>query len=125
MTLSRVALMGYGVFLAFYTWYKYSVAAPPEFSVGYVQSVIILVLMTGVTPFVVAYALLKAVKLKRLPASIVGLAVGLIFCVAGYAAFWWFFIAPNGSAPAVYDVAVRGVGWGLLQGGLAAIAANH
>lgn len=123
--LGRAAFIGYFLFLIGYAAYKYSVAAPPEFSSEYVQSVAILVLMTGVAPFLLAYLLLKMIKLRRLAASITGLLLGLVFCVIGYGAFWWFFIAPGGAAPALYEVAVRGVGWGLLQGGLAAVAANH
>ncbi len=125
MPLGRIAIVAYVIFLAGYSWYKYSVAAPPEFSAGYAQSVAILVLMTGVAPFLIAYGVLKAVRLKRLSASLTGLIVGMLACVAGYAAFWWFFIVPGGAAPAVYDVAIRGVGWGLLQGGIASMAANH
>ncbi len=125
MPLGRMAIVAYVIFLGFYSWYKYSVAAPPEFDIGYVHSVIILVLMTAVTPFALTYGVLKIAGLKRLSAMLTGLGVGLIFCVAAYAAFWWLFIVPGGAAPAVYDVAIRGVGWGLLQGGLASIAANH
>ncbi len=125
MSLGRIAIVVYVIFLAFYSWYKYSVAAPPEFNVDYAHSVAILVLMTGVAPFVLSYGVLKIAGLKRFSAMLTGLFVGLIACVAAYAAFWWFFIVPGGAAPAAYDVAIRGVGWGLLQGGLASIAANH
>ncbi|GJL95794.1 MAG: hypothetical protein DHS20C05_21990 [Hyphococcus sp.] len=123
--LSRVAFIGYAVFLIGYSTYKYSVAAPPSFSPEYAQSVAILVLLTGVAPFLLAYLLLKLSRMNRFGASVVGLLLGLVFCVIGYGAFWWFFIAPGGQAPALYEVALRGVGWGMLQGGLAAIAANH
>ena len=124
MTIGRLGFLAYLIFLAGYAIYKYSVAAPPEFSAGYFQSVLTLVLMTGVAPFVVTYSLLKMLGLKGLAMTATGLVVGLTACVFGYAAFWYFFIAPAGSAPAVYDVAIRGVGWGLLQGGLAALAAH-
>ena len=125
MTTGRLALIAYLLFLAGYSWYKYAVAAPAEFSPGYAQSVVILVLMTGVAPFLIAFGGLKVSGLRRFPAVAGGLVLGLVACVAGYAGYWWLFLAPNGGAPAVYDVAARGVGWGLLQGGIAAIAANH
>ncbi len=125
MSLGRVAIVAYVIFLGLYSWYKYSVAAPPKFDIGYARSVAILVLMTAVAPFALTYAVLILAGLKRLSAMLTGLGVGLIACVAAYAAFWWFFIVPGGAAPAVYDVAIRGVGWGLLQGGMASVAANH
>ncbi|NOX83419.1 MAG: hypothetical protein GXP06_10630 [Alphaproteobacteria bacterium] len=125
MPLGRMAIIAYVIFLGLYSWYKYSVAAPPEFDIGYARSVVILVLMTAVAPFALTYGVLKLAGLARLSALLTGLGVGLVVCVAGYAAFWWFFIVPGGAAPAVYDVAIRGVGWGLLQGGLASIATNH
>ena len=125
MTISKVGLIGYVIFLAVYSVYKYSVAAPAEFSLVYAQSVAILVAMTGVAPFLLAYIGLKTIGVRGVEGSVWGLLIGLVACVGGYAAFWWFFIAPEGAAPAVYDVALRGVGWGLLQGGLASVTANH
>lgn len=125
MTRGRLGLIAYVIFLVAYSWYKYSVAAPQEFSAGYAQSVVILVLMTGVAPFVIALAALKVSNAKRFAAGVVGIVVGLVACVVGYAAFWWLFIAPAGAAPAAYDVAARGVGWGVMQGALAALAAGR
>jgi hypothetical protein len=99
---------------------------PPEFSSDYAQSVAILVALTGVAPFVLTQLLLRALKLRGLAASIAGLVSGLVFCVAGYAVFWLLFIGPSGvGAPAMMDVAARGVGWGLLLGGLASLVAGH
>ena len=122
--MGRIAWIGYLLFLGFYTWWKYQAAAPDDFSVGYARSVAILVGLTGVAPFLLAFVLLKAAPLKRLAASIIGVIFGVVFCVAGYALFWKLFIAPYGG-PEMMEVALRGIGWGALQGGLAAIAANH
>ncbi len=122
--MGRLAGIGYVLFLGFYAWWKYQAAAPDEFSVGYAQSVAILVGLTGVAPFLLTLLLLKAAPLRRFAASIAGVVLGVAFCVAGYALFWQLFISPYGG-PEMVEVALRGVGWGALQGGLAAIAANH
>ncbi len=122
--MSGIAWFGYLLFLGLYAWWKYQAAAPDDFSVGYARTVAILVGLTGVAPFLLAFLLLKAAPLKRFAASIAGVALGIVFCVGGYALFWKLFIAPYGG-PEMLEVALRGVGWGALQGGLAAIAANH
>jgi len=119
-----LALIGYVVFLAVYAAYKYQAAAPPAFSPAYAQSVTILVVMTGVAPFAFTLAALKALRLKGAANAAAGLALGLVFCVAGYAAFWAVVIAPSGAPVAISAVALRGVGWGLLQGALAALVAR-
>lgn len=123
--MNKLAWLGYALFLAGYSYYKYAVAAPPEFSAEYAQSVVLLVALTGVAPFFFAFFMLKALKLKRLAASGVGLLLGVGACVAGYAAYWAMVIEPAGIDAPLTAVAMRGIGWGLLQGGLAAIAANH
>lgn len=120
--MARLGLIGYPIFFVFYAWYKYSVAAPATFSSAYAQSVVILVLLTAVPPFLVSYLALRATGLRGFTGVLFAAAVGLVLCVAGYAAYWWFFLAPIGGAPAVYDVAPRGVGWGLAQGALAGLA---
>ena len=125
MSIGKLGLIGYIIFLAVYSVYKYNADLPSEFSPAYVQSVGILVAMTGVAPFVLAHFGLKTIGVRGIAGSLLGLLMGLVACVGGYAAFWWFFIAPQGAAPAVYDVATRGIGWGLLQGGLASLTANH
>ena len=123
--MSKLAWLGYALFLAGYGYYKYAVAAPPTFSPEYAKSVALLVVFTGVAPFVFALLWLKTLKLNRLLASAVGLLLGLVACVAGYAAYWAMVIEPAGIEAPLTAVAMRGIGWGLLQGGLAAIAANH
>ncbi|MEK7265020.1 MAG: hypothetical protein AAB227_02875, partial [Pseudomonadota bacterium] len=89
------------------------------------QSVAMLVALTGVAPFLLSLGALKALRLKGVAGAAAGLLLGLVLCVAGYAAFWAVIIAPSGAPVAMTAVAVRGVGWGLLQGGLAAIAAGR
>ena len=125
MQKSALALMLYLVFLAGYAIYKYAAAAPPAFSPAYAQSVAMLVALTGVAPFLLSLGALKALRLKGVAGAAAGLLLGLVLCVAGYAAFWAVIIAPSGAPVAMTAVAVRGVGWGLLQGGLAAIAAGR
>ena len=125
MKIGRLALIGYAIFLVGYSWWKYSVAAPAEFSAAYAQSVAVLVLMTGVVPFLLTFGAIKAAGVRGVAGGALGLIFGAIFCVGAYAAFWALFIAPSAADVAVTEVALRGVGWGLLQGGLASIAANH
>lgn len=120
-----LALVFYAFFLVAYAVYKYSVAAPPAFSPAYAQSVAILVAMTGVAPFLLALAALKALRLEGVVGLVAGLVFGLVFCVAGYAAFWALTISASGAPVPMTAVAVRGVGWGLLQGGIAAFAARR
>jgi hypothetical protein len=125
MRLGTLGLIGYVLFLAGYSVYKYSVAAPPEFSTQYAISVAILVAMTGVAPFLVALGLVKGLSAKGFAGSAIGLITGLVACVGAYAAFWALFIQPTDAEIAMTAIATRGIGWGLLQGGLASIIANH
>lgn len=122
--MGRFAWIAFFIFLVFYAWWKYQAAAPAEFSVGYARSVAILVGLTGVAPFLLTFLVVKAAPLKRFAASISGVLLGIVCGVAGYALFWKLYISPYGG-PEMMDVALRGVGWGALQGAMAAIAANH
>lgn len=120
-----IAWIGYAVFLAFYAWWKYTSAAPAEFSTVYAQSTAVLVFLTGVVPFLLTWGVLKRGTPSGPLAALAGVALGALFCVAGYALYWMIFIAGNLGAPAIYTVAARGIGWGIAQGALASIAARH
>ena len=109
------------MFLAGYAAYKYVVAAPPEFSAAYAQSVAILVLLTGVMPFILAMVSLRVINPGHMARLIIGLLVGLVACVGGYALFWTLFLASIDRGPPVDAVAIRGVGWGLAQGAIAVL----
>ncbi|WP_299192113.1 hypothetical protein [uncultured Erythrobacter sp.] len=113
----------YGVFLLAFGAYKYLIAAPPEFSIGYMVSVAILVVLTGVIPFVVAAWL--AGKMPS-PAGqwVVAIAVALIVCCAGYASYWALFIAPTGADVPMQAVALRGIYPGAIEGILAGLLAG-
>ncbi len=125
MSVNRLGYVAYVVLLIGYAIYKYSVAAPPVFSQGYAQSVAILVFITAVAPFLIAVTSLKSIRLGLVMHIAAGLLLGLAACVGGYALFWKLFISGTGAeAPAVAEVALRGVGWGLAQGALAAAAAK-
>lgn len=121
--MGRLAWVAYFLFLVFYAWWKYQAAAPDVFSVGYAQSVAILVGLTGVAPFIATLLILKAAPLSRIPAGAVGVVLGVLGAVAGYALFWKLYISPYGG-PEMMDVALRGIGWGALQGAIAAVAAK-
>lgn len=126
MPLVRIAFAAYLVFLACYAGYAYLSAAPVEATPAYVQSIAVLVLLTGVAPFLATLGVLKFSGARGGPVAFtVGLVLGLVVCVAGYAVYWQFVLAPQGGAPAVYHVIQRGIVWGLLQGALAALAARR
>ncbi len=80
--------------------------------------------MTGVAPFALTYIAVQLSGLVDVAAGVLGLVLGLAFCVTGYAGFFVLFIAGNAPDVTLIDVAMRGVGWGLLQGALAAIVAR-
>lgn len=122
MRLSTVGLIGYVIFLGVYAFVKYSAAAPPLFSAAYAQNVAILVAMTGVAPFALCLVAARAIP-GGTPVRLTAAAIlGVVLCVAAYALFFVIFI--QGAAPGanIADVAKRGVGWGALQGLLAALA---
>lgn len=120
--MSKIGLIGYPILFILYAYYKYAVAAPDEFSAAYAQSVAVLVLLTAIPPFILGLAFVRGMALRGFVGVMAAAFVGVILCVAGYAAYWWFFLAPIGGAPAVYDVAPRGIGWGLAFGALAGLA---
>lgn len=125
MTQSRLGWIGYLVFLAGYAAYKYLVAAPPSFSPAYAQSVAILVMLTGVAPFLATFLILKVARLGHVPQMVTSLLLGLALCVAGYALFWFLFLSSLAQGPQLVEVAPRGIGWGLAQGALAGFAASR
>lgn len=125
MRLSTIGLIGYVLFLGVYVFVKYSAAAPPQFSAAYAQNVAILVAMTGVAPFLLCLGAARLIP-GGTPVRLSALAiVGVVLGVAAYALFFVIFI--QGAAPGadIVDVARRGVGWGALQGILAALAATR
>lgn len=125
MTRRRLGWVGYLIFLAGYAAYKYLVAAPPSFSPVYAQSVAILVVLTGVVPFLGTFLVLKVFSLGHIPQMATGLLLGVLLCVAGYALFWFLFLSSLAGGPQLVDVATRGIGWGFAQGALAGFAASR
>jgi len=117
MSTGRIALAIYAVFLAGYAFWKFG---DPSAGSGF-PAAAFLVLTTAVAPYLASLAAARTMSRRPFAAIALALVAGLFVCVGGYAAHWWWFLAPEGGAPAVYDVAPRGIGWGLLQGALAAI----
>lgn len=124
MRSSTIGLIGFAVFLSVYGFVKYSAAAPPVFVAAYAQNVAILVALTGVVPFIVCLGVARMMS-GALPVKLVVSAfVGVVVCVGAYALFFKLFI--EGAAPGVnlVDVAKRGIGWGAIEGALAALTAG-
>jgi hypothetical protein len=122
MRIPTLALIAYVVFLGVYAYIKYTAAAPPIYVPAYAANVAILVAMTGVAPFALCLLVARAAPLGLPARVVITAAAGVAFCVAAYALFFKLFI--EGAAPGadIVDVARRGIGWGALQGALAALA---
>ena len=119
MSMKHVKL-AYGVFLILFAAFKYLSAAPSTFNVGYLVSVVVLVVLTGVLPFVLASFI--AGKAEGSVASwVTALGVAVIACCAGYAGYFKLFIEPQNLEVSMWDVAFRGIYAGSIQGILAAL----
>lgn len=119
----RIGWFAYAAFLAGYALYKYAAAAPPEFSADYAKSVAVLVILTGIAPFIFSIIALKISHISGPPLFVAGAIIGAALCFLGYAAFWGVFLAGAEGGPPLLDVAVRGIGWGALQGAIASLIA--
>ena len=80
MSIAKLGLIGYVIFLAVYSVYKYNADVPSEFSLAYVQSVAILVAMTGIAPFLFAHFALKAIGVRGIAGSVFW-AVSWAYCL--------------------------------------------
>lgn len=120
MTSSRAAYLAYAVFLIAFAAFKYWSAAPETFAAGYAISVGILVMLTGVIPFVLASQIGKR-QGSTIMRWVASLGVGVVTCCLGYAAYWALFIEPNGADVPVIAVALRGLIAGPIQGILAGL----
>jgi hypothetical protein len=119
MRLSVIGLAGFFAFLGVYAFIKYTAAAPPVFVPEYARSVAILVMLTGVAPFLASLGVARITGGALPVRLIVGAAAGAALCVAGYALF--FKLVVEGAAPGanIVDIARRGLGWGAIEGVLA------
>ena len=114
--------IAYSVFLIAFAAFKYLSAAPDAFSSQYAISVVILVVLTGVIPFVVAARLAGRVGSTSSRWG-VAMVSALIVCCAGYAGYFKLFIEPQNLGVSMSDVALRGIYAGTIQGVLAALHA--
>ncbi|MBX7527234.1 hypothetical protein [Qipengyuania vesicularis] len=122
MTRSHASI-AYLVFLALFAAFKYFSAAPAAFSAGYLVSVIVLVLLTGVIPYFLArFAAGRAGGTAG--RWVAALAVALLACCAGYAGYFKLFIEPQNLGVSMGEVALRGIYAGTIQGVLAALYAT-
>lgn len=113
--------IGFWIFFAVYAYIKYARGFNGTFSIAYTQSVVILLFLTAIIPYLFAYW--GAQLGKRIHPGLGVLAAfasGLGLCVGGYATYYFVFIAPNNPQIALSLVAPRGVWPGLVMGALAA-----
>lgn len=103
------------VFLAGYTWQKYTAAAPPAFSQDYLNIVLFIVLITAVIQFAVlwpATGLIKNFGVFAVATPILAVALSAL----GFAAFWYFTVSQYPNAPPLAELARRGIAPGLFMG---------
>lgn len=125
MRISFVGLAGFVAFLFVYSYVKYSAAAPPGFDFEYAGNVAVLVAMTGVAPFLFCLPAARAVP-GALPMRILtSVVAGVALCVAAYALFFKLFIEEAAPGADIVDVSRRGIGWGAVEGALAALATGR
>lgn len=110
----------YALFLVLYAAMK--VMAVPEaaaaLDAGYLTSTAIVTVLTGVLPFVLTWLLIRT-RPRAASRLALGLLAATTLCVAGYAAFWYFFIpADPAIRPPLGAVAQRGILPGLVMGGI-------
>lgn len=92
-SLSHPSGMIFLVFLGVYSWQKYTAAAPETFSIGYAINVAILVTLTAILPYVITR--FEIAMTKGPVRYILALTSPLILCGAGFATFFFLFIAPS------------------------------
>jgi hypothetical protein len=120
MISKRQAYAAFAVFLVAFSVFKYTSALPDGFSIQYMISVCILVVLTGVVPFVLASLVGKRLASTGMRwTATFGVAVAT--CCLGYAAYWALFIQPSGAEVPVLAVALRGLIAGPIEGLLAGL----
>lgn len=93
MIAQRVQLVGWIIFIFYYFTAKYFVGGFTGFSVGYLISVIMLVMMTAVIPFYTAKWLVD--KSEKLAQFGFALLLPILLTGAGLSVYFVIFIAPN------------------------------
>lgn len=125
MISTKNATYAYVVFLIAFAAFKYLSAAPEAFSTGYAISVVILVILTGVLPYLIARHLAVAVPgtIGRWLAAIV---LGTVACCLAYGVYAAVFILPAGQAnlQTLMPIALRGFIAGPVIGLLAGLWAH-
>ena len=121
MSMCKLQLLAYAVFLILYAAQKYLAADPGTFVPQYVFTTAILVVLTGVIPFFVGRFVFDRTGSGIGVASIASLLVPLVLTAIGLAIYFFMFIAPQNLGLSVMDVLPRSLTPGLVQGALLAI----
>lgn len=93
MIAERIQLVGWIVFIFYYFSAKYFVGGFTGFSVGYLVSVVILVMLTAVIPFYTAKWLTQ--RTPGMPAFATALILPIALTAVGLSLYFVVFIAPN------------------------------
>ncbi len=103
----RLQLIGWIVFLFYYFSAKYFVGGFTGFSINYLVSVIILVLLTAVAPYYLSFWLIN--KSKAYVKIIASLIAPLTLTSAGLSLYFVGFIAPNFENIALKNILHRAI----------------
>lgn len=105
------------LFLIGYAIQKYMAAAPPIFVPEYLGIVLLLVLITGVIPFLLAWLGLTGVKsFPAFPILTFVTTIGL--SALAFSLFWYFSVRHYPNAPPLLELARRGLAPGLFMGAI-------
>lgn len=80
------------IFLGYYGWQQYFSPAPSSIDQAYVQSALLVLSLTVIAPFFIAYMFTRATQLSgRVPAILLGFVTAVGLSVFGYWIVWRYF----------------------------------
>lgn len=112
MKYHAATLWVFALFLVGYFAQKYLAAAPPIYVPAYVSTVMIICITTALIPFGLAAIVGDAIE-NTFAAVIAIPLLSVVLSILGFAAFWYFAISGQPSAPPLEAVAPRGLTPGL------------
>ena len=106
--------IGFILFLAIYSYIKYTAMPNLMGSSQYILTTMLVVLLTAIIPYIVTYILTR--KGGSLGQYMTAGLLPLLLCAAGLATYFYLFIAPNAPGMSVTEVLPRAVVPGLVMG---------
>lgn len=100
------------LFLIGYSAQKYLAAAPPVFVPAYAQTVVLIVFITAIIPFALAWAAGRPFRSLPVFAAVTG-AIAVGASAGAFALYWYFTVSQYPNAPPVLELARRGLTPGL------------